>query len=183
MLGRLAKSDDGSDESTLTFEIRPSGKKGPRIDPKPILDGWRLMDRTAFYKAQQVKAVEAGEAGDDVTAGQVLLMSKAELQERVLADKRINIYECGRRDIQAGIIDRRILALLEYLAVKGVEPSVSSLQCGHGLMTSSGNVSEHTTGTAVESAPSTARSSRRARRARARSPTAPSARSSSSRAR
>ncbi|MBO9532892.1 MAG: lytic murein transglycosylase [Solirubrobacteraceae bacterium] len=150
VLGKLAKSTDGSDESTLTFEIRPAGKKGPRIDPKPILDGWRLMDRTAFYKAQQLKAVEAGEAGDDVTAGQVLLMSKAELQERVLSDKRINIYECGRRDIQAGIIDRRILALLEYLAVKGVEPSVSSLQCGHGMMTSSGNVSEHSTGTAVD---------------------------------
>ncbi len=149
VLGRLAAATDGTD-AKLTFEIRPAGKKAPRIDPKPILDGWRLMDRTAFYKAQQKEAVKAGEAGDDVTAGQVLLMSKAELQERVLTDKRISIYECGRRDIKAGIIDRRILALLEYLAVKGVQPSVSSLQCGHGFLTASGNVSEHTTGTAVD---------------------------------
>ncbi|MFT4035791.1 MAG: lytic murein transglycosylase [Patulibacter sp.] len=149
VLGRLT-TPDGTDTSTLTFEIRPAGKEGPRIDPKPILDGWRLMDRTAFYKAQQQEAVKAGQAGDDVTAGQVLLMSKAELQERVLSDKRINIYECGRRDITAGAIDRRILALLEYLAVKGVEPSVSSLECGHGQMTASGNVSEHSTGTAVD---------------------------------
>jgi membrane-bound lytic murein transglycosylase B len=149
VLGRLQQSTDGSD-AKLTFEIRPAGKKAPRIDPKPILDGWRLMDRTAFYKAQQKEAVKAGEAGDDVTAGQVLLMSKSELQQRVLTDKRISIYECGRRDIKAGLIDRRILALLEYLAVKGVEPSVSSMQCGHGYLTSSGNVSEHTTGTAVD---------------------------------
>jgi murein DD-endopeptidase MepM/ murein hydrolase activator NlpD len=150
VLGRLAAAADGTEESSLTFEIRPAGKKAPRIDPKPILDGWRLMDRSAFYKAQQQEAVQAGEAGDDVSAGQVLLMSKSELQQRVLTDKRISIYECGRRDVKAGLIDRRILALLEYLAVKGVEPSVTSMQCGHGYLTASGNVSEHTTGTAVD---------------------------------
>ncbi len=150
VLGRLEGAAESGEESKLTFEIRPAGKKAPRIDPKPILDGWRLMDRTAFYKAQVVEAVEAGKAGDEVTAGQVLLMSKAELQDRVLSDKRINIYECGRRDIRAGIIDRRILALIEYLAVKGVEPSISSLQCGHGLYTASGNISQHSTGSAVD---------------------------------
>ncbi len=150
VLGRLEGAAESGEESKLTFEIRPAGKKAPRIDPKPILDGWRLMDRTAFYKAQVVEAVEAGKAGDEVTAGQVLLMSKAELQDRVLSDKRINIYECGRRDIRAGIIDRRILALIEYLAVKGAEPSISSLQCGHGLYTASGNISQHSTGSAVD---------------------------------
>lgn len=150
VLGRLSGAAESGETSKLTFEIRPAGKKAPRIDPKPILDGWRLMDRTAFYKAQIVEAVEAGKAGDDVTAGQVLLMSKAELQDRVLTDKRINIYECGRRDIRAGIIDRRILALIQYLAVKGAEPSISSLQCGHGLYTASGNVSQHSTGSAVD---------------------------------
>lgn len=150
VLGRLAGAPESGEVSKLTFEIRPAGKKAPRIDPKPILDGWRLMDRTAFYKAQVVEAVEAGKAGDEVTAGQVLLMSKAELQDRVLSNKRINIYECGRRDIRAGIIDRRILALIEYLAVKGAEPSISSLQCGHGLYTASGNISQHSTGSAVD---------------------------------
>ena len=32
----------------------------------------------------------------------------------------------------------------------GLKPAVSSLKCGHGYLTTSGNVSEHTTGTAVD---------------------------------
>src|SRR5439155_4381625 len=68
----------------------------------------------------------------------------------VLDDRRIDIYACGRGDIRAGAIDRRVLATLEYLAVSGLKPTISSLKCGHGAMTTSGNVSEHTTGTAVD---------------------------------
>jgi hypothetical protein len=79
-----------------------------------------------------------------------MLMSKQALTKRVLEDRRIQLYSCGRADIRAGAIDRRVLATLEYLAVSGLKPTVSSLQCGHGLMTTSGNVSEHSTGTAVD---------------------------------
>ena len=43
-------------------------------------------------------------------------MSKEALQQRVLADPHIEIYACGRQDIQAGQIDRRVLATLEFLA-------------------------------------------------------------------
>ena len=42
-------------------------------------------------------------------------MSKETLIQRVLADPRIQIYDCGRQDIQAGAIDRRVLATLEFL--------------------------------------------------------------------
>ena len=48
--------------------------------------------------------------------GQILLISKAQLERRVLADPRLEIYACGRQDIQTGQIDRRVLAMLEYLA-------------------------------------------------------------------
>jgi hypothetical protein len=68
----------------------------------------------------------------------------------VLADPRIQIYACGRRDIQTGQIDRRVLATLEYLASSGFRPTVTSLHCGHSFLTTSGNVSEHSTGTAVD---------------------------------
>ncbi len=139
------------------------------------------MDRTAFYKAQQKEAVKAGEAGDDVTAGQVLLMSKAELQERVLSDKRINIYECGRRDIKAGMIDRRILALVEYLAVKGVQPTITSLICGHGYYTPAATSPNTPWAPPSTSPPPTARSSAPPPKPRSR-PIAPCRRSSSSRA-
>jgi hypothetical protein len=77
-------------------------------------------------------------------------MSKEDLQRRVLRNSSIEIYECGRRDIEAGTVDRRVLATLEYLAGSGFRPTVSSLHCGHSYLTKSGNVSHHSTGTAVD---------------------------------
>jgi hypothetical protein len=77
-------------------------------------------------------------------------MSKETLSQRVLSDPRIQIYECGRQDIESGQIDRRVLAMLEYLASSGLKPTVSALKCGHSLMTVSGNISEHSTGTAAD---------------------------------
>ena len=43
-----------------------------------------------------------------------------------------------------------MLATLEFLVASGLKPTVTSLRCGHSYLTSSGNVSEHTTGTAVD---------------------------------
>ena len=77
-------------------------------------------------------------------------MSKESLTQRVLADPRIEIYGCGRADIRSGQIDRRALATLAFLASSGLKPTVSSLKCGHGYMTASGNVSEHSMGTAMD---------------------------------
>jgi hypothetical protein len=135
----LAKAD------RLDFSIRPAGRGAPRIDPKPILDGWKLLEATAIYRASG-RNVLHGEA----SIGQVLLLPKTALERRVLADERIEIYECGRDDVRAGRIDRRVLATLAYLAESGLEPTVSSLECGHGYYTSSGNVSHHASGNAVD---------------------------------
>ena len=77
-------------------------------------------------------------------------MSKETLIQRVLADPRIQIYDCGRQDIQAGAIDRRVLATLEFLVASGFNPTITSLHCGHSYLTTSGNVSEHSIGTAVD---------------------------------
>ncbi|WP_196807638.1 lytic murein transglycosylase [Candidatus Solirubrobacter pratensis] len=147
-LGRIG-TQPGGKAPHLLFEIRPAGRGAPRIDPKPILDGWKLLESTAIYRAKGKNALLANE-GEELSIGQIMLMSKQALSKRVLEDQRIDIYSCGRADIRAGAIDRRVLATLEYLAVSGLKPTVSSLECGHGLMTTSGNVSEHTTGTAVD---------------------------------
>ena len=77
-------------------------------------------------------------------------MGKGALARRVLADPRLDIYGCGRRDIEAGVIDRRVLATLAFLSASGLRPTVTSLRCGHGVLTSSGNVSEHAGGSAVD---------------------------------
>ena len=77
-------------------------------------------------------------------------MSKTQLIERVLDDPRLEIYACGREDIQTGQIDRRVLAMLEYLVARGFDLTITSLKCGHSVLTTSGNVSEHSTGNAVD---------------------------------
>jgi murein DD-endopeptidase MepM/ murein hydrolase activator NlpD len=148
ILGRLGRTVPGK-APHLLFEIRPAGSGAPRIDPKPILDGWKLLESTAIYRA----AGRNPFVGKDAAApsiGQILLMGKDALAQRVLADPRIQIYDCGRRDVQTGQIDRRVLATLEFLAASGFKPTVSALKCGHSLMTASGNISEHSSGNALD---------------------------------
>jgi hypothetical protein len=148
VLGRVGKTQKHV-ASHLLFEIRPAGKGAPRIDPKPILDGWKLLESTAIYRAAG-KNPFFGPDAKNPSIGQILLMSKESLQRRVLTDSRIQIYGCGRTDVRAGNIDRRVLATLEFLSASGLKPTVTALECGHSLMTTSGNISEHSSGSAVD---------------------------------
>ena len=143
IVARLGEQHQASPH--MEFSIRPAGRGAPKVDPKPILDGWKLLETTAIYRA-------AGEDpfSSDATTGQILLMSKATLERRVLADPRVEIYSCGRTDIQTGQIDRRVLAMLEYLVARGYRLTITSLKCGHSYMTASGNVSAHSYGAAAD---------------------------------
>ena len=134
----------------LRMEIRPAGRGAPRVDPKPILDGWRLLESTAVYRASGRSSLRPGDEQDSFSIGQVLLLPKPLLERRVLSDKRIELYGCGRRDVQSGQVDRRVLATLAYLAEARLHPTVSSLKCGHSYYTRSGNVSHHSSGSAVD---------------------------------
>jgi murein DD-endopeptidase MepM/ murein hydrolase activator NlpD len=135
----------GGVDPHINFSIAPAGAGAHRIDPKPILDGWKLLEATAIYRADGKNPF----AGSLSVSG-VLLLPKDALEQRVLHDKNLSIYECGREDIAAGRIDRRVLAVLEYLVSKGFRLTITSLECGHGTMTSSGYVSEHSSGNAVD---------------------------------
>ena len=148
VLGRIGKISKRT-APHLLFEIRPAGRGAPRIDPKPILDGWKLLESTAIYRAANRNPFH-GKDAQTPSIGQILLMSKEALAARVLADPNIQIYECGRQDIRTGQTDRRVLATLEFLVASGLKPTVTSLHCGHSYYTASGNVSEHSTGTAVD---------------------------------
>jgi murein DD-endopeptidase MepM/ murein hydrolase activator NlpD len=148
VLGRIGKT--GSRLAPhVRFEIRPAGRGAPRIDPKPILDGWKLLESTAVYRSAKRNPFFGSDA-ETPSIGQIMLMSKDSLQRHVLRNPHIEIYECGRHDVATGQIDRRVLATLEYLASSGLKPTVTSLRCGHGFYTASGNVSEHSTGSAVD---------------------------------
>jgi len=144
VLARIGAGEDGVDPH-INFSIRPAGKGAPRIDPKPILDGWKLLEATAIYRAKGRNPFTAKLSG----AG-ILLLPKEVLARRVLADPALDIYSCGRTDIQSGRIDRRVLATLEYLVTQGFRMTITSLECGHGFYTTSGNVSNHSSGNAVD---------------------------------
>jgi hypothetical protein len=143
VLGRVGQTDPRPPH--LNFAIRPAGRGAPTIDPKPILDGWKLLETTAIYRAN-----DRNPFGSNPTVGQVLLESKAALMQRALADPKLSIYSCGRQDIQTGQIDRRVLAVMEYLVARGYRLTITSLKCGHSYLTASGNVSAHSYGSAVD---------------------------------
>jgi len=148
ILGRIDKVDPKM-APHVHFNIRPAGKGSPAIDPKPILDGWKLLESTAIYRPPG-KNPFFGPDARNLSIGQILLLSKEQLQQRVLADPNIQIYDCGRRDIQTGQVDRRVLAVLEFLVSSGFKPTISSLKCGHSYLSKAGTVSEHSSGNALD---------------------------------
>jgi len=134
----------GAQAGHLRFAIRPAGDNST-IDPRPILSNWVQLDAALHPKGA---APETNLLG--ATASDVFLLSQSQLERAVLSDPGIAIYACGRQDIASGAIDRRVLALLAFLSRSGLKPTVSALECGHSQYTTSGNVSEHSTGDAVD---------------------------------
>jgi murein DD-endopeptidase MepM/ murein hydrolase activator NlpD len=127
IIGRIGAATTES-ASHLWFMIQPGGRNAPYIDPKPILDGWELLQATAVYRA----AGKDPFVGQSPSIGQILLESKSQLETQVLNDPHVSVYACGRRDIQAGLIDQRILATIEFLSHSGLDPTISGLACGAG---------------------------------------------------
>jgi hypothetical protein len=143
VLGRV-RTPHGARDGHLRFAIRPGGDQST-IDPRPILQNWAQLSAALHPEGATADTSLLG-----ATASGVFLMTKEELQRTVLSDPGIQIYACGRRDIASGAIDKRVLAVLAFLARIGLEPTVSALECGHSEMTVSGYVSEHYTGDAVD---------------------------------
>ena len=143
-IGRLARK-----QPALLFSVRAAG--GAPVDPRPLVDGYRLQEAADFYHA-------LGPAGGNPflpdsasdTPGGVIAGSQAELAARVLNDSGIQVYPCGREDIAGGVVDKRVLAAMLYLRKSGLELTVTSLRCGHGYYTASGNVSAHSFGSAMD---------------------------------
>ncbi len=87
ILGRIAPGDAKS-ASHMHFMVQPAGKNAPQIDPKPILDGWKLLEATAVYRAAGVDPF-FGPGAKNPSIGQILLMSKDQLQNRILQDPHV----------------------------------------------------------------------------------------------
>ncbi len=130
----------------MFFQIRPAGVGAPLIDPKPILDGWVALENTSIFRAKGENPFLA----TSPTVGQVLLESQAQLEPQVLHASGIHLGRCGKADVQTGRVERRLLATLEFLAVSGLEPTVSGLKCAGSAPAAEGNALASSSGDAVD---------------------------------
>jgi transglycosylase-like protein with SLT domain len=124
-VGAASTRGASADEPHIVFQIRPAGAAAPLIDPKPILDGWVALENTSIFGAKGENPFLA----TSPTIGQVLLESKQQLEPQVLHDAGVRLGACARQAVQGGRVDKRVLAVLEYLSVSGLKPSVSGLRC------------------------------------------------------
>jgi hypothetical protein len=131
VLGHLASTGEGGPH--MVFQIQPAGSGAPPIDPKPILDGWVALENSSIFRAKGENPFLA----TSPTVGQVLLESKQQLEPQVLHDGNIRLGACGRQDVQTGRVDRRVLAMLAYLSVSGLRPTVSGLKCDGSALAAS----------------------------------------------
>ena len=113
----------------------------------------RRLEAAAGHRClrrQRRQPVLSGPGAKNPTVGQVLLMSKQQLERRVLTDPHVQIYACGRRDIEAGKIDRRVLAAIEYLSTSGLHPDVTGLACDASVNGTTGVDEAGSTGQSVD---------------------------------
>jgi hypothetical protein len=143
VLGRVTTAN-GAHAGHLRFAIRPAGDPST-IDPGPILSNWSQLQ-----SALHPQGAKAQDALFGATAADAFLLSKRELQRTVLSDPGISVYACGRRDIAAGTIDKRVLALLAFLSRSGLHPTVSALHCGQAPTAGAGAASAAARGDGVE---------------------------------
>ena len=130
ILGRVGPVTGGK-APHMEFMIQPAGRGAPLVDPKPILDGWKLLEATAVYRASGVDPF-FGPGAKNPSVGQILLMSKEQLQTRILQDPHVQMSICERRAVQAGQSDRRVLAAVEFLSASGLDPTISGITCATG---------------------------------------------------
>ncbi|HEX8084730.1 MAG TPA: lytic transglycosylase domain-containing protein [Solirubrobacteraceae bacterium] len=144
-VGRLSPASDAS----MLFSVRAAG--GAAVDPRPLVDGYRLQEVADF---QHAVAPLGGSPfvpdADDTAAAGTVRGTQSELARRVLDDPGIDIYPGGRQDVARGIIDKRVLGALLYLRRNGLELTITSLRTGHGFYTAGGSVSAHSFGAAVD---------------------------------
>jgi soluble lytic murein transglycosylase-like protein len=122
VLGRV-RVPAGARDGHLRFAVRPAGDPNT-VAPGPVLANWAQLQR-----ALHPEGATATNALLGATASDVFLLSKAQLERAVLSDPGVTMDACARREVAAGTVDKRVLAVLEFLSRSGLEPTVSALRC------------------------------------------------------
>ncbi len=151
---RAAQVEDHADVLGSRIEAAQSAhmEAATTLTGEPATAGtWMVMDPNApDYSA--LAGTFSGGLGGAYNGGTITPHEAPtpEQIQRVLHDPRIQIYAGGISDIQARRVDGRLLDALILLANRFGQLSITSLISGHGVYTSSGNISEHTFGCAAD---------------------------------
>ena len=132
VLGKV-RVPSGAHAGHMRFAIRPAGDSNT-IDPRPILTNWAELGLALHPQGAKATNPLLG-----ATAGDVLLLSRSELERAVLSDPSITLDACGRHEVASGRMDRRVLAVLAYLSHSGLKPTASVLGCSAGAAQLSGS--------------------------------------------
>jgi len=135
VLGRVRMPPHARD-GHLRFAVRPAGDS-ETINPGPLLTNWAQLQ-----KALHPEGAKANNALLGATASDVFLLSKTQLERAVLSDPGIVMDACARHEVAAGMVNRRVLAVLAFLSRSGLEPTVGALRCIQQYKTTSLNSDE-----------------------------------------
>ena len=116
----------------MRFAVRPAGDAGT-VDPRPVLASWAQLALAVHPQGAKAQNALLG-----ATASDVLLMGLGQLERTVLSDPGVSLGACERREVAAGRVDRRVLAVLGFLSRSGLEPSVGVLRCSRPAGAASG---------------------------------------------
>ncbi|HEY5332698.1 MAG TPA: lytic murein transglycosylase, partial [Solirubrobacterales bacterium] len=111
-------------EAGLGFSVEPDASAA--IDPSELLEIWKRGGVGAIYGA------DAATASAESKSVRALLMSAAALRREVLADPDLEFPACVRKAVDAGELQRQVLAALEYLTGRGYEVGVAASTCERG---------------------------------------------------
>ena len=173
-IGIVASSALGA-QSQFLFEIHPAGA-GP-IDPRPVLQAWQLLDETRGSPKPGTTPL-FGPGASEALIQEIQLIGEPQLETDLLSDPRVRINTCGRADIAAGRVDRRVLSALYFLVASGLTRPCPSCAAD--------TAARHRPRASASTPPATPSRSRRSTAqgsVKARSPNSPHAACSRSRAR
>src|SRR5207342_15145 len=110
----------------------------------------RYFDGDQKLRGAARRAAAYAFAAGEVGLERGLRATKPRLVARILADRSISLEPCHRDDLAAGRIDPQVIVSVLYLGYLYHTAYVSSLKCDHPYLTTTGNVSAHSHGAAVD---------------------------------
>ena len=144
IVSRASAADQAKTVAVYLDEARPTTSAALRAyfsnTRRPVVARTALF-LADYYDAMGEDALVKGLSDEDVQEA---------LATRTLDDADLDIYPGGRSDIEAGLVDPRILVTLSFLANRFGSATVTSMVSGHGVYTAGGNISLHSFGQAMD---------------------------------